>query len=95
MQSTMDHDTSTATASDASPRQKINLHILSPSNEVPGKLTLNDCLTSMTIAELKVKIRDAVGTRPPPERQRLIYRGKPLVQESATLKDVLTPEAVC
>ena len=91
----MDHDTSTATASDASPRQKINLHILSPSNEVPGKLTLNDCLTSMTIAELKVKIRDAVGTRPPPERQRLIYRGKPLVQESATLKDVLTPEAVC
>ena len=91
----MDHGTSTETASDAPSTQKISLHILSTSDEVPGKFTLNDCLTSMTIAELKLKIRDAVGSRPPPERQRLIYRGKPLVQDSATLNDVLTPEAVC
>ena len=91
----MDQSSSTGPASTPPGSQKITLNILSPSNEVPDKLTFNECLVSTTIAELKLKICNAVDTRPAPERQRLIYRGKPLIQDSATLKDILSQEAVC
>ena len=73
---------------------KINVKILSPSNEIPDKLTITDCPTSTTIAELKSKICDAVETRPAPERQRLIYRGKPLLRDYVTLRDILPQDEV-
>ena len=74
--------------------QHITLNILSPSTEVPNKITFKDCAASTTVAELKAKICHAVPTKPAPERQRLIYRGRPLIQDTATLRDVLTQEAV-
>lgn len=74
--------------------QTILLHVLSPSIEVPNKLTFPHVPISTTVAELKTKICDAVPTRPSPDRQRLIYGGKALVQEAATLKDIFTQEKV-
>ncbi|MCJ1394104.1 hypothetical protein MMC18_006982 [Xylographa bjoerkii] len=73
---------------------KIFLNILSPSSEVPQKLTYPDILTSTTIHELKQRIQNDVETRPGPERQRLIYRGRALVQEEKTLEDIFGHEAV-
>ena len=72
----------------------ILLHVLSPSVEVPNRLTFADVPVSTTVGELKRKIRDAVPTRPSPDRQRLIYGGKALVQETALLKDIFSPEQV-
>ncbi|KAL8823026.1 MAG: hypothetical protein Q9191_006252, partial [Dirinaria sp. TL-2023a] len=74
--------------------RNITLNILSPSTEVPDKLTFSDCTPSTTVADLKSKIQNAVATRPAPERQRLIYRGRPLVQDTATLADVFTPSVI-
>lgn len=71
--------------------QTILLHVLSPSVD---KLTFPDVPVSTTVGELKTKICDAVPTRPPPNRQRLIYGGKALVQETATLRDVFSQEKV-
>lgn len=72
--------------------KRIILNVLS--NEVPDKTTLDDCTASTTVAELKVKICSAVPSKPAPERQRLIYRGRPLFQDTATLRDVFTQEMV-
>jgi hypothetical protein len=74
--------------------QSILLHVISPSLEVPDKLTYPNIAISTTVAELKRKIQDSIETKPLPTRQRLIYRGKALVQEDATLKDIFGPEAV-
>jgi hypothetical protein len=70
------------------------LHVLSPSADVPNKITFPDVPVSATVGELKTKICNVVDSRPLPERQRLIYRGKPLLRDAATLKDVFTEEAV-
>lgn len=78
----------------SNPSQHITLHVLSPSTEVPNKITFKDCSASTTVAELKAKICHAIPTKPAPERQRLIYRGRPLIQDTVTLGDVLTQEAV-
>lgn len=91
----MDQSSSAGLPAAPSVTRKITLNILSPSDEVPGKLTFKDCPTSTTVAELKLKICGAVATRPAPERQRLIYRGKPLTRDSMTLGDVFSQEAVC
>lgn len=72
----------------------ILLHIISPSPEVRTKLTFPHLPISTTVAELKRKICDAVATRPSPDRQRLIYRGRALVQEQATLKEIFSQETV-
>ena len=74
--------------------QALLLHVLSPSNEVPDKLTFRDLLPSTTLRELKQRIQNTVPSKPAPARQRLIYRGKPLIQEDLTLKDVFTQEMV-
>lgn len=74
--------------------QTIVLHVLSPSTEVPKKLTFPAVATSTTVAELKLQIRDAVATKPAPERQRLIYRGKALTHEATMLKDVFGQDTV-
>lgn len=74
--------------------QTIFLHILSPSLEVPDKITFPAIPVSTTVGELKNKIRDAIATKPSPGRQRLIYRGKALVKTTDTMKDVFGQEAV-
>lgn len=74
--------------------QTILLHVLSPSIEIPNKLTFSDVPTSTTVAELKTKICNAVPSRPATERQRLIYRGKALVKDGATLAEIFSQETV-
>jgi hypothetical protein len=74
--------------------QTIFLHILSPSPEVPDKLTFPAIPVTTTVGELKKKIQDAIATKPTPGRQRLIYRGKALVRTTDTMKDVFGQEAV-
>lgn len=74
--------------------QTILLNVLSPAVEVPKKLTFPAIPISTTVGELKLKIRDAVATKPAPERQRLIYRGKALTHESTMLKDLFGQDTV-
>ena len=76
-------------------RQKFILHVLSPSADVPNKITFPDVPVSATVGELKTKICNAVDSRPSPERQRLIYQGKPLMRDTNTLKEIFTEETVC
>ena len=87
-------DGSPGSSAPAPDSQHLTLHILSPSTDIPNRTTLTDCTASTTVAELKAKICDNIPTRPAPERQRLIYRGRPLFQDNATLRDVFTQEAV-
>lgn len=81
-------------AATSSTDRKIFLNVISPSVEAPQKLTYPDIPTSTTIIELKRRIQNDVETRPSPERQRIIYRGRALVQEDKTLEDVFGHEAV-
>ncbi|KAL4893758.1 hypothetical protein BDV59DRAFT_201525 [Aspergillus ambiguus] len=68
------------------------LHILCPSLPPPNRFTFKDLTASHTLRDLKSRISQAIPTRPPPETQRLIYRGKPLAHDGATLQLVLDPE---
>lgn len=74
--------------------QTILLHVLSPSTEIPHKLIFSDVPTSTTVAELKTRICNAVPSRPASGRQRLIYRGKALVKDGATLAEIFSQETV-
>ena len=74
-------------------KSEINLVVLSPSSEV-NKLTFSPISTATTVAELKDKVTAAVVTHPNPRRQRLIYRGHPLLDVNRTLRDVFTQEIV-
>ena len=70
------------------------VHVVSPSSEVPERLTFSSLPLNTTIAEMKMKIKEAVATKPAPERQRLIYRGRALVQQDLTLAALFGSEAV-
>ena len=72
----------------------IILHVLSPSSEVPKKLTFPLVDVNMTVGELKRKIQDVVVTKPAQVRQRLIYRGRPLIRDSTSMREVFGEEAV-
>ena len=69
----------------------ITLHILCPSIPAPGRFTLHDQPLSETIAQIKARITESLASRPGPAQQRLIYRGKPLADDRATLASVLGP----
>ena len=70
------------------------VHVVSPSNEVPDRLTFQDVPVTSTIADIKRRIQDAVSTKPEPERQRLIYRGRALVQQDQTLATLFGNDVV-
>lgn len=75
--------------------QTIALNILSPStDEIPNKLSFSDIPISTTVRALKERIHNAVPARPLPLRQRLIYQGKVLASDEASLKDIFGQEAV-
>lgn len=67
------------------------LHVLCPSLPPPNRYTFNDLVPSTTIAGLKARISQSIPNRPSPETQRLIYRGKPISNDEATLQRVLEP----
>lgn len=72
----------------------INLKIVSPSVSVTKPLHFQQLPGSMTLKQLKAKIRDELPLKPRDEDQRLIHRGKALVRETDTLLDVFGLEAV-
>lgn len=72
----------------------IILHILSPSLEAPNRLTLSNLPLTTKIGELKDHIYRAVASQPRPETQRLIYRGKPLLNDGETLQNIVEPSDV-
>ena len=56
--------------------------------------SLGNVHLNTTIAELKGKIQSELPEHPSPPEQRLIYQGRPLLQDNATLRDVIRIE-VC
>ena len=74
--------------------QKIQLNVLSPSVGVPNKLSFADIPTSTTVGKLKEMICARASSNPSPAKQRLIYRGRPLVREEMKLVDVFTQDTV-
>ncbi|PYH45718.1 uncharacterized protein BP01DRAFT_382338 [Aspergillus saccharolyticus JOP 1030-1] len=78
------------TASADSPESFI-LHVLCPSLPPPNRYTIQDVDPSSTVAALKDRVTHAIPSQPSPQSQRLIYRGRPLTNDAAVLKDVLEP----
>lgn len=72
----------------------INLKVLSPSSEIEGGLHLRDLAASTTVRELRLRIQDAVPSRPGPERMRLIYRGKVVANDADSLEAVFGADNV-
>lgn len=70
---------------------KITLHVISPSIPAPGRFTLHDQSLSDTVAQIKARITLSLPSRPTPGQQRLIYRGKPLTDDRASLASILGP----
>ncbi|OAL68399.1 hypothetical protein A7C99_0340 [Trichophyton rubrum] len=71
--------------------QPIVLHILSPSFDSQRRLTFNNLPLSTTILEVKSKIMEELPSRPLPENQRLIYRGRCLSDNSQNLGRIFEP----
>lgn len=80
-------------ASSDSP-ESFTLHVLCPSLPPPNRYTIQDVSPSTTVADLKARLAGAIPSRPSPDSQRLIYRGKPLLNDAAALRDVLEPPNV-
>ena len=72
----------------------VNLKVLSPSSEIEGGLHLQQLPASTTVRELRLKIQDAVASKPGPERMRLIYRGKVVANDADTLETVFGADNV-
>ena len=71
--------------------KSITLHVVSP--HVPDRITFQEVSVSTTIHNVKERIQEAVASKPAPDRQRLIYQGRPLLQGALTL-NALFGEAV-
>ncbi|EED21361.1 conserved fungal protein [Talaromyces stipitatus ATCC 10500] len=81
-------------ASVSSPKEEastISLRILSPSFEPNQRLSFDKLSPSTTVGEVKNLIVPLAPNHPTPDQQRLIYRGRPLLNDSATLQTVLEP----
>lgn len=89
-------DPSVSKSSDHEPNcvHKIVLHVLSPSLDAPNRITFEELPVALTVAELKARITQAMPTKPHASQQRLIYRGKPLLNDSMVLQQILDPPDV-
>lgn len=74
--------------------QLMDLKVISPSPDIPQDLHFDSLPISTTVQQLKEKIRDAVPSHPPVERQRLIYQGRPRANPSETMVDIFGAQAV-
>jgi hypothetical protein len=72
----------------------VSLRVLSPSFESNEKISLDNLPLSTTVHDVKTHLTPLVPSRPAPEQQRLIYRGKPLLNPNATLEGCLEPPFV-
>ncbi|KAG5300509.1 ubiquitin family protein [Histoplasma ohiense] len=71
------------------PARTVDLHILSPSPEVPARVTLDNLPLAMKILDLKTRLSETLPSRPRPDIQRLIYRGKPLLNNEERLSNIV------
>lgn len=62
--------------------QTVDVRVLSPSPEADGGITFAALPTSTSIGELKLKIRDTLPSHPAPERMRIIYLGRVVMNET-------------
>ncbi|EAW22278.1 uncharacterized protein NFIA_009580 [Aspergillus fischeri NRRL 181] len=69
--------------------RSITLHVLCPS--LPNRFTFNDLPLSTTVAGLKARLTESIPSRPAPSNQRLIWRGRALLDDAMTLESVLGP----
>ncbi|KAK2751011.1 hypothetical protein FQN57_000086 [Myotisia sp. PD_48] len=76
---------------EANSHDAIVLHVLSPSFDAQTRITFDDLPLSTTIYEIKARITLALLSKPPPETQRLIYRGKPLSNNDEVLGKIVDP----
>lgn len=67
----------------------ISLRILSPSFEPNQRLSFEKLSLLTTVGDVKNLIAPLAPNHPTPEQQRLIYRGRPLLNSNATLESVL------
>ena len=74
-------------------KTEITLVILSP-NAAVNNLTFPSISTASTIGDLKEKIAATAVSHPPPNRQRLIYRGHAVTDSKKTIQEVFTQETV-
>lgn len=92
--SALSEDNSQSSEDSGTAPANIALHVLSPSLPPPSRFILKDLPRSSTIAELKTRISQSIPSQPSPQHQRLIYRGKPLVNHNETLQGILEPPGV-
>lgn len=67
----------------------VTIHILCPSLPAPGRFTLNDVPLETTVGGLRARITQTLPSQPAPSTQRLIYRGRPLTNNSQTMSEIL------
>lgn len=74
--------------------KKITLTVLSPNTtEIPhGRVVFSNVPVTTSLSELKDRLCQEVSSCPQPDRQRLIYRGRPLLDGNATLLEVFALE---
>ncbi|KAF2229403.1 hypothetical protein EV356DRAFT_510913 [Viridothelium virens] len=88
-----------AEASSSSPGNRvtsglIDLKILSPSAEIRDGLSFTSLPPSTTVGQLKERIRGTLPSRPGNDRQRLIYRGRVMADETQTMSYIFGEEAI-
>jgi hypothetical protein len=96
----MDSESQTAaSAASDPPGRRILLHVVSPHAEIP-RLSFPDIPLSEKIHEVKLMIfdkllyLDGLSFHPSTTRQRLIFQGRPILNDSATLETVFGLEPV-
>ncbi|KAL1953230.1 hypothetical protein VTO42DRAFT_3372 [Malbranchea cinnamomea] len=75
--------------STSSNNETVDLQILSPSLDTPQRFTLNGLPLSTKVSEVKARITLAVPSRPDPETQRLIYKGRVLSNNDEILSNIV------
>ena len=79
---------------DISRLANVDLRILSPSFELDRELYFPCLPISTTIAQLKDRIQKSIPSSPKAYRQRLIFRGRVVMKDDATLLDVFGKDTV-
>ncbi|KUJ21076.1 uncharacterized protein LY89DRAFT_694708 [Mollisia scopiformis] len=79
------------TREEQSESSTFTLQIISPNS---GPLSFSNLPVTTTVKQLKAKIRDELPSKPVDEHQRIIYRGRMLAIENATMTDVFGKEAL-
>lgn len=72
----------------------VTIRILSPSFDPNYFVSLDNIPLSSTVRQLKDRITSLVAGQPTATQQRLIYRGRPLLNDNTLLQDILEPSQV-